>query len=302
VQGYNLQPDGTTPSFIRLDEINTMSVLDAALEYCRRGFIVTPLHHKRPILRRWQERNLGVADLLRNFRDGRNIGIVLGGPIGIVDVDLDNPVAVTVADLFLPDTVESGREKYPRSHYWYICDPVPASRRFSLPRSMARRLKIEPGEESLAELRSTGQLTMVPPSIHPEDEDCCFWHPGEVCEIDGEVLADLVLDVAVAALLALNRPLGSREWFLIHAFGFLCPRSGPERAEKIVEATSAHFDDLEHEERMLAVRSFLRKPVDDDAPMTEDLLVAELERLAPGVPALIERWCARDRREGGRAR
>jgi hypothetical protein len=50
------------------------------------------------------------------------------------------------------------------------------------------------------------------------------------------------------------------------------------------------------------VRSFLRKPVDDDAPMMEGLLAAELERLAPGVPALIERWCARDRREGGRAR
>jgi hypothetical protein len=50
---------------------------------------------------------------------------------------------------------------------------------------------------------------------------------------------------------------------------------------------------------MLAVRSFLRKPVDDDAPMMEGLLAAELERLAPGVPALIERWCARYRRDKG---
>ena len=69
-----------------------------------------------------------------------------------------------------------------------------------------------------------------------------------------------------------------------------------------MEAASAHFDDEEHDKRMLAVRSFLRKPVDDDAPMMEGLLAAELERLAPGVPALIERWCARDRREGGGAR
>jgi hypothetical protein len=69
-----------------------------------------------------------------------------------------------------------------------------------------------------------------------------------------------------------------------------------------VEAASAHFDDEEHDERMLAVRSFLRKPVDDDAPMMEGLLAAELERLAPGVPNLICRWCARDRREGGGAR
>jgi hypothetical protein len=154
----------------------------------------------------------------------------------------------------------------------------------------------------LAELRSTGHQTVVAPSIHPVDGDRYMWHQGEICEIEGVVLAGLVLDVAVAALLALNRPLGSREWFLIHAFGFLCPRLGPERAEKIVEAASAHFDDEEHDERMLAVRSFLRKPVDDDAPMMEGLLAAELERLAPGVPDRISRWCAHDRREGGRAR
>ena len=302
MEGYNLHPDGTMPSFIHLDEINTKSVLEAAIDYQGRGLTVTPLHGKRPVLRRWQERYLSESELPDYFVDGRNLGIVLGAAAGLVDVDLDNPVAVAVADLLLPDTLESGRVRNPRSHRWYVCEPVPASRRFSLTESMARRLKIEPGEEPLAELRSTGQLTMVPPSIHPEDEDCCFWHPGEICEIDSEVLAELVHDVAIAALLALNRPLGSREWFLINAFGFLCPRLGPERAEKIVEAASAHFDDEEHDERMLAVRSILRKPVDDDAPMMEGLLAAELERLAPGVPALIERWCARDRREGGRAR
>jgi hypothetical protein len=84
-----------------------------------------------------------------------------------------------------------------------------------------------------------------------------------------------------------------------HTLGCLCPRLGPERAEKIVQAASAHFDDEEHDERMWAVRSFLRKPV-DDAPMMEGLLAAEVERLAPGVPALIERWCARCDGKGAR--
>jgi hypothetical protein len=302
LEGYNLQPDGTTPSFIHLDEINTKSVLDAAIDYQGRGLTVTPLHGKRPVLRRWQERYLSESELPDYFVDGRNLGIVLGGAAGLVDVDLDNPVAVVVADLLLPDTVKSGRMKNPRSHRWFICDPAPPSRRYSLPKSMAARLMVEPGETTLVELRSTGHQTVVAPSIHPVDGDRYLWHPGEICEMDGVVVSGLVLDVAVAALLALNRPLGSREWFLIHAFGFLCPRLGPERAEKIVEAASAHFDDEEHDKRMLAVRSFLRKPVDDDAPMMEGLLAAELERLAPGVPALIERWCARDRREGGGAR
>jgi hypothetical protein len=303
LEGYNLHPDGTMPSFIHLDEINTMSVLEAAIDYHGRGLTVTPLHGKRPVLRRWQERYLSESELPDYFVDGRNLGIVLGGAAaGLVDVDLDNPVAVAVADLLLPDTVKSGRMKNPRSHHWFVCDPVPPSRRYLLTKPIADRLMIESGEATLVELRSTGHQTVVAPSIHPVDGDRYMWHQGEICEIDGEVLAGLVLDVAVAALLALNRPLGSREWFLIHAFGFLCPRLGPERAEKIVEAASAHFDDEEHDERMLAVRSFLRKPVDDDAPMMEGLLAAELERLAPGVPALIERWCARDRREGGGAR
>ena len=291
-----------SPSFVGLSEAVFGDAVEAALEYRRRGLIVTPLHGKRPILKGWQERQPSEDELPDYFVDGRNLGIVLGGAAGLVDVDLDNPVAVDVADLLLPDTVKSGRMKNPRSHHWFVCDPAPPSRRYFLTKPMADRLMIESREAVLVELRSTGHQTVVAPSIHPVDGDRYLWHQGEICEIDGEVLAGLVLDVAVAALLALNRPLGSREWFLIHASGFLCPRLGPERAEKIVEAASAHFDDEEHDERMLAVRSFLRKPVDDDAPMMEGLLAAELERLAPGVPDLISRWCERGRRDRGGAR
>jgi hypothetical protein len=291
-------------SFVGLSEAIFGDAVEAALEYRRRGLIVTPLYGKQPILKGWQERQLSEDELPDYFVDGRNLGIVLGGggAAGLVDVDLDNPVAVVVADLLLPDTVKSGRVKNPRSHHWFVCDPAPPSRRYRLTKPMANRLMIESGEAVLVELRSTGHQTVVAPSIHPVDGDRYMWHQGEICEIDGEVLAGLVLDVAVAALLALNRPLGSRKWFLIHAFGFLCPRLGPERAEKIVEAASMAFDDEEHDERMLAVCSFLRKPVDDDAPMMEGLLAAELERLAPGVPDRISRWCARSRRDEGAAR
>ena len=281
-----------SPSFVGLSEAVFGDALEASLEYRRRGFMVTPLHGKRPILKGWQERQLSEDELPDYFVDGRNLGIVLGGGAGLVDVDLDNPVAVVVADLLLPDTVKSGRMKNPRSHHWFVCDPAPPSKRYFLTNPMVDRLKIESGEAVLVELRSTGHQTVVAPSIHPVDGDRYMWHQGQICEIDGKMLAELVLDVAIAALLALNRPLGSREWFLINAFGFLCPRLRPERAEKIVEAASMAYDDEEHDERMLAVRSFLRKPVDDDAPMMEGLLATELERLAPGVPALIARWCA----------
>jgi hypothetical protein len=287
------------PSFRDLSEINTKSVLEAALDYCRRGFIVTPLLGKRPILGRWQERLLSEAELPRYFVDERNVGIVLGGLAGIVD--LDSPVAVAVADLLLPDTVRSGREKNPHTHHWYLCNPVPTTKKYTLPRFMAARLMVEPGETALVELRSTSQQTMVAPSIHPVGGDCYLWHPGEICEIHGKVLADLVQDVALAALLALNCPLGSREWFATHAAGYLYPRFGAERAERIVKAASVAFDDEEHDERMRAVRSSLQKSIVAD-PTIDATIAAELERLAPGVPDLICRWCGRCRRELGGAR
>ena len=204
-----------SPSFLGLSEVVFADAVEAALEYHRRGLIVTPLYGKRPILKGWQERQLSEDELPNYFVDGRNLGIVLGSAAGLVDVDLDNPVAVDVADLLLPDTVKSGRMKNPRSHHWFVCDPVPPSRRYFLTKPMADRLMIESREATLVELRSTGHQTVVAPSIHPVDGDRYLWHPGEICEIDGEVLAGFVLDVAVAALLALNRPLGSRGWFLI---------------------------------------------------------------------------------------
>ena len=182
---------------------------------------MTPLDGKKPGLRNWQKRNLSESELPCYFADGRNVGIVLGGLARILDVDLDNPVAITVADLLLPDTMESGREKSPRSHRWFICDPAPYSRRYSLTKSMAKQLMVEPRETTLVELRSTGRQTVVAPSIHPVDGDRYLWHPGEICKIDADELAKLVLDVALATLLALNVPLGSRQHFAVHAADYL---------------------------------------------------------------------------------
>jgi hypothetical protein len=204
MEHYNLHTDGTTSSFRKLDEINTKSVLEAALDYQGRSLTVTPLRGKRPILGRWQERNLGATDLPRNFRDGRNIGIVLGGPIGIVDVDLDNPLTIAVSDLLLLNTVQSGRQKSLWSHYWYLCHSVPITKKYTLPKFMAARLMVEPGEAVLVELRSTGHQTVVAPSIYPVDGDRYLWHPGQICETDGEMLAELVLDVAIAVLSGLS--------------------------------------------------------------------------------------------------
>jgi hypothetical protein len=301
VEAHNTNIEKESLSFVDLSETVFGNAVEAALEYHRRGLMVTPLHGKRPVLKNWQQRELSTQEISHYFGGERNVGIVLGGLARIADVDLDIPVAITIADLILPDSMESGREKSPRSHRWFISDPAPPSRRYSLTKSMAARLMIERGETTLIELRGAGQLTMVPPSIHPVSGDRCLWYPSVICEIDGEVLAELVLDVAIAALLVLNRPLGSREWFAIHAAGYLNPRVGRERTEAIVNAASSAFDDEEHDERMWAVRSSLQKPISAD-PTIDVAMAAELERLAPGVPDAISHWYERGRRHRGGAR
>jgi hypothetical protein len=121
-------------------------------------------------------------------------------------------------------------------------------------------------------------------NVHLVSGDRRLWHPGEVRNIDGEVPDDLVLDIDVATLLALHRPLGSRTWFAIHAAGYLNPRLGTERAEKIVEDASSAFDDEEHDERMRVVRSFLRKPVDDDATLDRRRRGGGAGETGPGRP------------------
>jgi hypothetical protein len=109
---------GPTSSPINLTAERYESVLEAARGYTRGGVRVTPLCGKRPILDRWPSRLLDEEDLDSCFGDDQNVGVLLGEPSGgLVDVDLDVPRAVVVADLLLPEkTLIYGRENNPRSH------------------------------------------------------------------------------------------------------------------------------------------------------------------------------------------
>ncbi len=262
---YKVRDDGMSPSFAGLDEVKFKNTLEAALEYHRRGFQVTPLDGKTPVCRDWLTRELAEDELPRHFFEGRNAGIVLGGDTGLVDVDLDNPLAIEVAEHILPDTLKSGRERNPFSHYWYLTDPTTASRTYSLPKAMAGRLGVDHGGATLAELRSTGRQTTVAPSIHPDDGDEYRWHRGVIREIDGEELERLVEDVAVATLLALHWPLkGARQTFALHTAGFLGRHVEHGRVETILEAAALAAEDEEADKRSRAVRDTLAKLEKED--------------------------------------
>src|SRR4029450_3012631 len=74
-----------------------------------------PFGEKGPVLEGWQQLALTVDDLPRYFNGPpQNTGILNGRP---VDIDLDAPEAVRLADAFLPPTPSIfGRPSKPRPH------------------------------------------------------------------------------------------------------------------------------------------------------------------------------------------
>src|SRR5688572_27533208 len=87
--------------------------LEAAREYVRRGWCVVPIpfKQKRAVIKGWEQLRLTDDDLPAYFDQPANIGIILGEPSNwLIDVDLDCPEAIELAEQYLPPTsAKSGR-------------------------------------------------------------------------------------------------------------------------------------------------------------------------------------------------
>jgi hypothetical protein len=153
---------------------------------------------------------LSEADLDQAFPDGpTNLGVLLGAPSGgLVDVDLDTPEACAVADAFLPATgCRFGRPSAPDAHRLYAVDDPPATAKYRDPTDPDGGDRV-----MLAELRSTGTQTLIPPSVHPSGEAIAWSADGDPARVDGADLVAAVGKVAAAALLARRWPgEGSRQ-------------------------------------------------------------------------------------------
>jgi len=93
-----------------------------AAAYLRAGLAVIPVPAGKKKLDRkgWQNERTTIEDVPRLWRNGENIGVLLGEPSrGVVDVDLDWAEARAVAPYLLPPTRMSGRAGSPGSHRWY---------------------------------------------------------------------------------------------------------------------------------------------------------------------------------------
>lgn len=114
-----------------------------------------------PVRNDWPNVRIEAADVKEHFAAKDNVGIILGEPSSwLVDVDLDCPDAIELADQYLPPTPAiTGRPSTPNSHRWYI-SPGASTEKHTDPRDGSM----------IVELRSTGGQTVVGPSVHPSGE------------------------------------------------------------------------------------------------------------------------------------
>jgi putative DNA primase/helicase len=175
-----------------------VSALELAREYVARGWRVVPIPHrsKNPGFDGWQTLRLSVDELPSRFNGHpQNIGVLLGEPSDLVDVDLDCAEAINLAPLFLPPAPTFGRTSRRASHHLFRSRPCGATVKF---------YDVHPTKQNgqmLVEFRSTGGQTVFPGSVHESGEPIEWDLPGDPPELGRGDLLARVRRLAAAALL-----------------------------------------------------------------------------------------------------
>lgn len=166
---------------------------DAALEYIQRGWRVVPIAHRKkgPILNEWQNLRITEDEIGDYFSCGRqNVGVLMGEPSGcLIDIDLDHPRAVELAEDYLPPTdAKFGRESKPRSHWIYVVTGSIDTQKFH-----------NKSAGMVVEIRSTGAQTVFPPSVHESGEQIDWDRDDAIpANVDPGKLSDCVRALADA--------------------------------------------------------------------------------------------------------
>ena len=223
---------------------------ELAANYIELGFAVTPVKFrgKNPIIPGWQKHPIGKEDVDSWFgREPTNIGVLLGTPSGgLVDIDLDDDDAVEFASVFLPHTdMVFGRTSRPSSHRLYrVPDP-----------GKLRKLAAS-GLGTIVELRSTGQQTVFPGSIHESGEPITFEMDGEPAEVTWAELERGIVKIALATVLCKRWKPGDRHALALNVAGFLqkCEWSQDE-VEELISVVAKSSGDVEVQDRLKAVQT-----------------------------------------------
>ena len=262
-------------------------IQEMAEYYLRLGWRPIPVEpkSKKPAHLEWQKRDYKPED----FHKDSNIGIRLGEPSNwLVDIDLDDPLAIRIADFFLPPTASFGRQSRPRSHRLFYCEGA-VNLQF-------RRLETEEDEAKdgdekamIVEVRSTKLQTVFPPSIHPEGEEYIwFTDPTAVREITWQELQKAVAKVASATLIAHYWTEGTRQDLALSLAGWLMKKSWSEsEVERFIDAITTATEDEEWRKRKDVVMRTARKINQDEAVVGYSKL---LEILGEDTMKRLENW------------
>lgn len=261
-----------------------MTSAELATEYVLAGWSVTPVRGKRAILTGWQELRIPVEDIPKHFKNGENVGGILGeASQGRVDVDLDCREAVEVASRFLPATwAVFGRKSNPSSHRIYRT-------------SGAEYLKLadptipEEDHATIVELRQDRKQTVLPGSTHPSGERIEWEKDGEPARVEARGLERAVLRLGACVLLARHYPpRGLRHDFSLHLAGALVRAAWEkDEAEHFIGEVARLARDEEAADREAAVETTLRK-IERGEPVTGFRSLAKM--LDPEVARRVAEW------------
>jgi hypothetical protein len=202
------------------------AVYEAALDYIQRGWALLPLPlagedssvGKRPMLKGWQSLRFTTPEQVQQHFLNRvvNVGGILGEASNLIDIDLDCPQAISLANKYLPPTGSTfGRVSAPRSH-WLYQRPGPApSRSFYDPldkESMIVELRAD------AQEGKSGKQTVLPGSLHVLSGEWIEWAEDGALACPAYVdLHRSVVQLATAVLLLRHCPGAATDEEIRHA-------------------------------------------------------------------------------------
>jgi len=209
------------------------------------AWVVVPVKEKdkQPIPQGWQKRTLADVNIATEFPEGRNVGILLGDSSGgLVDIDIDCPEALKIADRYLPETgMRFGRASNPGSHRIYNVEVCGDSRKYVF-------------EGTLIEYRANGEQTVFPPSVHPSGEQYTFDSKGEPAYILKSDLEKAVRKIATACLLARCWNKGQRHHTALALAGTLLRADwGQDEVRHFIASVCIAAGDEEMDDRLRGV-------------------------------------------------
>jgi RecA-family ATPase len=240
-----------------------LTTLEIAKAYQRRGWQPIPIAHrsKNPNFPGWQKFETTESDLPKHFNGAaQNIGVLLRD--GLIDIDLDSPEAVKIADYFLPQTeAEFGRAGKPRSHRLYYCKGA-SFEKFNNPFLLASKDEGDRKRACIAEFRTgDGLQTVFPGSTHETSGEAITWSKdGEPLQTDAQTLRWAVARLTSACLISIFWREGVRNELNLALSGALLRNGFDVAATKnFIRAVCAATDDEETTDRLKAVDATAEK-------------------------------------------